>query len=78
MLGVETRTGRSLRANPLSPSFHSYNTLLCLDFRFARVADTSSVDLGAVLIQIVDGVENIVASRALADPEKKYSVIEHV
>lgn len=40
--------------------------------------DTSSVGLGAVLTQTINGVENIIAfaSRALFDPEKRYSITE--
>ncbi|XP_011174704.2 uncharacterized protein K02A2.6-like [Solenopsis invicta] len=45
---------------------------------FILQTDASSVGLGAVLIQQVDSVKNIIvfASRALSDPKKKYSVTE--
>jgi len=55
-------------------------TLSCPDFRvpFVLQMDASSVGLGAVLTQTIDAVENVIAfaSRALSDPEKRYSVTE--
>ncbi|XP_029679749.1 uncharacterized protein K02A2.6-like [Formica exsecta] len=44
--------------------------------RNIKQTDASSVGIGAVLTQKVEGTEHVVAfaSRALADPEKKYSV----
>ena len=55
-------------------------TLSCPDFKvpFVVQTDASSVGIGAVLTQNINGVENIIAfaSRALSDPEKKYSVTE--
>jgi len=55
-------------------------TLSCPSFEepFALQTDASSVGLGAVLTQNIEGEERVIAfaSRALADPEKKYSVTE--
>jgi len=55
-------------------------TLSCPNFEipFVLQTDASSVGLGAVLTQTVEGEEKVIAfaSRALADPEKKYSVTE--
>jgi len=55
-------------------------TLSCPDFEvpFALQTDASSVGLGAVLTQSINDVENVVAfaSRALSEPEKRYSVTE--
>lgn len=55
-------------------------TLSCPDFStpFSLQTDASSVGIGAVLTQTVNGTENVIAfaSRALSDPERKYSVTE--
>jgi len=55
-------------------------TLSCPNFEipFVLQTDASSVGLGAVLTQTIEGEEKVIvfASRALADPEKKYSVTE--
>jgi len=51
-------------------------TFLCPNFKepFVLQTDASSVDLSAVLTQTIEGEERVIAfaSRALADPEKKY------
>jgi len=55
-------------------------TLSCPDFEvpFTLQTDASSVGLGAVLTQTIEGEEKVIAfaSRALADPERRYSVTE--
>jgi len=55
-------------------------TLSCPNFEepFVLQTDASSVGLGAVLTQTIEGEEKVIAfaSRALADPEKRYSVTE--
>lgn len=55
-------------------------TLSCPDFSvpFIVQTDASSVGIGAVLTQNINDTEHIIAfaSRALSDPEKKYSVTE--
>jgi len=55
-------------------------TLSYPDFNILFVLQTvaSSVSIGAVLTQIIDGMKNIIAfaSRMLSDPEKRYSVTE--
>jgi len=45
---------------------------------FTLQTDASSVGLGAVLTQTIEGEERVIAfaSRALTDPEKRYSVTE--
>lgn len=55
-------------------------TLSCPNFAvpFVLQTDVSSVGLGAVLTQEIDGEEHVIAfaSRALSDAEKKYSTME--
>jgi len=54
-------------------------TLSCPNFKEPFVqTDASSVDLGTILTQAIEGEEKVIvfASRALADPEKKCSVTE--
>jgi len=56
------------------------STLACPDFElpFVLQTDASLVGLEAVLTQNVEGTERVIAfaSRALSDPEKKYSATE--
>ena len=55
-------------------------TLACPNFElpFMLQTDASSVGLGAVLTQNIEGTERVIAfaSRVLSDPEKKYTVTE--
>lgn len=53
-------------------------TLACPDFEqlFVLQTDASLIGLRAVLTQKMDGTVIAFASRALSDPEKRYSVTE--